>query len=96
MTVEDIQAKLAEDLDRFTLTDVIRADTQDFEMSLPPLHFSGLRGEDATEYLETIDVYTDQATSTAKTLRMKVTFRSGLIGKAETWYKGLSKDIRSD
>ena len=66
-------------------------------MSLPQPTFSGAHNEDADEYLETIEYNAMSiAAEEAKKLSMRVSFRSGLLGRAKAWYGTLDKSIRGD
>jgi len=65
-------------------------------MSFAQPEFAGLGHEDAGEYIETIEVNTEERPEASRDLHRRVMFRTGLKGKAATWYHSLSKDIRSD
>jgi hypothetical protein len=63
-------------------------------MAFPQPTFSGSADEDYGEYLETIEFNAGSRTGEAKNLFMRVSFRSGLQGKASIWYKQLEKVTR--
>jgi hypothetical protein len=65
-------------------------------MSIPQPTFGGTKGEDAGEYIEAVECYTDSYTGDERTRRLKVVFRCGLTGRAQSWYKGQPKTTRAD
>lgn len=58
--------------------------------------FAGLKNEDPEEYTETIELQGSSEPSQTRETHYRVTFRTGLQGKAKAWYGKLATDIRQD
>jgi Retrotransposon gag protein len=65
-------------------------------MAFPQPTFNGHANEDYSEYLEMVECNAETRNGEAKNLFMRVSFRSGLQGKASAWYKELEKATRED